>query len=274
MTNTTIPKKIHQIFIHCDGDDGDDFNTSPTQIEWQRHHPTWEYKRWTRKSCRDLMVANYSAALMQLYDAFPYDEQRVDTARFAILDQHGGICVDEGLYPTCPIDGFVAGSEEAFFLDGSNSIMAGVAGASIWKLALRRIYAPPSLRLSLFAKITRGALIAETTGHVMVRNLLESSCEIGTVGRFPRARMLVSSSSRAPPATVVVITATPEAVNAETWRKLKYIAMVILKVVVALIIIHIVLSLIFGYYVNRAVVARSAASVPRWKRAVVVAVKK
>jgi hypothetical protein len=86
--------------------------------------------------------------------------------------------------------------------------------------------------------------------------------------------MLVSSSSRAPPATVVVIAATPEAVNAETWRKLKYIAMVLLKVVVALIIIHIVLSLAFGYYVNRAVVARSAASVPRWKRAVVVAVKK
>ena len=72
---------------------------------WKRHHPEWEYRLWTDRSARNYVAENYPEAL-PAYDAFPYDIQRADFARYLILHGCGGVYADldmECLRPVSPL---------------------------------------------------------------------------------------------------------------------------------------------------------------------------
>jgi mannosyltransferase OCH1-like enzyme len=84
-----IPLIINQIW--------NDLNV-PDQYEplietWRQNHPYWRYKLWTYEMSREFIKDHYPAFLTT-YDAYPRDIQRVDAARYFILNKQGGLFVD------------------------------------------------------------------------------------------------------------------------------------------------------------------------------------
>jgi mannosyltransferase OCH1-like enzyme len=51
---------------------------------WQATHPDYTYRLWDDDELRELIAEEY-AWLLPTYDAYPYDTQRWDAARYAIL---------------------------------------------------------------------------------------------------------------------------------------------------------------------------------------------
>ncbi|KAM7210327.1 family 32 putative glycosyltransferase [Rhypophila decipiens] len=96
-TNRTqyIPKIIHQVFHNWD-----DPNNETLPADWDDVrktcidlNPGFEYRLWTAKTSRALIVQQYPFFL-KTYDAYPHAIQRVDAARYFILLHYGGIYLD------------------------------------------------------------------------------------------------------------------------------------------------------------------------------------
>ena len=88
-TPMRIPKIIHQMWKTSDVP-----STWRALAEsWKRHHPDWEYRLWTDEDCRRLVVERYPS-LLPVYDAYSYNIQRADAARYLILHAMGGVYAD------------------------------------------------------------------------------------------------------------------------------------------------------------------------------------
>jgi mannosyltransferase OCH1-like enzyme len=96
-----IPKIIHQVFGLWD-------NKMPKEIKrridkWKKLHPTYEYKLWDKKACKDFLRKKYNWFL-PLYESYQYHVQRADAIRYFILYEYGGIYADIDLEPAKPLD--------------------------------------------------------------------------------------------------------------------------------------------------------------------------
>jgi mannosyltransferase OCH1-like enzyme len=87
---TKVPAIIHQTWRDAD--------TIP--ISWQQasnscrsFHPNYEYRLWTDKDARILIEKEFPC-LLSTFDSYPYDIQRADVIRLAILYVYGGIYLD------------------------------------------------------------------------------------------------------------------------------------------------------------------------------------
>jgi hypothetical protein len=90
---TRLIKKIHQIW------DKEEY-----PIKYIKHrsslldkHSDWEYKLWNLNECRDLIKLKYNYFL-NIFDNFKYNIQKIDAARFFILDYEGGFYTDVDIY--------------------------------------------------------------------------------------------------------------------------------------------------------------------------------
>jgi mannosyltransferase OCH1-like enzyme len=179
----TIPKIIHQTYKthklpkH--------WLKSP--LEWKRLHPTWEYRFWTDEDLRNLVKSHYPTWL-KLYDSYPYPIQRVDAARYMILDTYGGVYSDLDLYPSKPIDALVGTQDEAYFVPSkhvpscfTNAFMASVPKAKIWKLVLAKLKDPPPVW-----GVTKHFYIMGTTGPIFLDKIIKN-CLTDTIGVLPNA---------------------------------------------------------------------------------------
>ncbi|RCI15983.1 hypothetical protein L249_3028 [Ophiocordyceps polyrhachis-furcata BCC 54312] len=103
--NRPVPRILHQIF-HNWHDPGNETLPADWQIVRQTClalHPTWEHKArwthpffmslWTEASSRRFIEAEYPFFL-DMYDAFKYPVQRVDTLRYFLMRHFGGIYMD------------------------------------------------------------------------------------------------------------------------------------------------------------------------------------
>jgi hypothetical protein len=89
---------------------------------WKRSHPDYEYILWTDASLRELVRSNYPW-LLETYDAYPYDTQRWDASRYAILHKHGG---EECSPSEWPLDGVMLPHIER------PTVPLSIAQASTW----------------------------------------------------------------------------------------------------------------------------------------------
>jgi len=85
ITHSTIPRKIHQIWLG---------STLPDRYKkltdtWKQLHPDWEYKLWT-----DADVPNIDIEKINIFKACNNNGMKSDILRYEILRQHGGIYVD------------------------------------------------------------------------------------------------------------------------------------------------------------------------------------
>jgi mannosyltransferase OCH1-like enzyme len=65
----------------------------PYVQSWKQYHPTWKYILWSDRDLRNLIQTHY-AWFLPVYDSYPTQIQRVDVARYFILDHMGGVYVD------------------------------------------------------------------------------------------------------------------------------------------------------------------------------------
>ncbi|KAL3904663.1 MAG: hypothetical protein SGPRY_011202 [Prymnesium sp.] len=99
-----IPKIIHQMYRT------DELPQEWADVPdmWATIHPDYTYMLWTDEMLRELIASNYSW-LLSTYDAYPYDTQRWDASRYAILHKYGGLYADLDLKPKERVDAMLRG---------------------------------------------------------------------------------------------------------------------------------------------------------------------
>lgn len=88
-----IIKKIHQIW---------DKNEYPVdfkqhQLSLIKNHQDWQYTLWDLTKCRDLIEKKYNYFL-NTFDNYKYNIEKIDAARFFILDYEGGFYTDIDIF--------------------------------------------------------------------------------------------------------------------------------------------------------------------------------
>jgi hypothetical protein len=146
-----IPRILHQTWK--DADVPREFGD--WQRSWLRHNPDWEYRFWTDASARRL-VAQQAEWLLPVYDAWPQEIQRVDTARYVWMLAFGGVYADLDFECLRPVDALlrdqrvVLGLEPAEHVNESahrhgldrivgNAFIASVPGDPFWAHVLRLV---------------------------------------------------------------------------------------------------------------------------------------
>jgi len=88
-----IPKMVHQMWID------DDLSTYPNQPssndEWKK---LYNVTLWTDKTIEQLIATDYPW-LYPLYQSYPYNIQRADVSRLAVIHKYGGIYADLDAFP-------------------------------------------------------------------------------------------------------------------------------------------------------------------------------
>ena len=136
-----IPKIIHQTWK--DNTIPDKWKISP--LMWKKYHPDWEYILWTDKMIRDYIKLFYPNVLNK-FDSYKYNIQRVDIIRYFILKDFGGIYSDLDLYPVSNIESYFKSNEDVYFVFlgnaygcVTNSFMASKKNAPIWTDVINNI---------------------------------------------------------------------------------------------------------------------------------------
>ncbi|MBW2446933.1 MAG: glycoside transferase family 32 [Deltaproteobacteria bacterium] len=130
----------------------------PFQRTWRELHPTWEYRLWTDADLRQLVEESHPSFL-SVYDAYPLEINRVDAARYLILERHGGVYVDMDFECLRPVEALLAGHEILLGLEPEahlevakaasrgidrivcNAFMASVPGHAFWGHVLAELRA-------------------------------------------------------------------------------------------------------------------------------------
>ena len=76
---------------------------APSLASWRRLHPEWNVILWTDATLREFVESTFPDRLA-LYDSFKYNIQRVDMARYCLLEHHGGVWCDLDIEPIVNLD--------------------------------------------------------------------------------------------------------------------------------------------------------------------------
>ena len=98
---SNIPKIIHQIWFQGENNIPD-FHKKYQNI-CKTMYSNWEYMFWDNDSITNLITENYPHLLFY-YNYFPHLVQKVDLARYIILNHYGGCYVDMDVECLKPID--------------------------------------------------------------------------------------------------------------------------------------------------------------------------
>lgn len=108
-------KKIHQIW------DKEDY-----PINYIKHrsslldtHNGWEYKLWDIKECRDLIKSKYNYFL-NTFDNLKYKIEKIDAARFFILDYEGGVYADIDIFFYKSVEDLFTNKKAVVFNENAN----------------------------------------------------------------------------------------------------------------------------------------------------------
>lgn len=94
-----IPKIIHQLWKTNSIPSG--FTGFVSKLK--QLHPTWEYKLWTDEMLATFIQSVYPEFVAR-YNAYPHHIQRVDAARYLILNSIGGVYIDLDIELVSAID--------------------------------------------------------------------------------------------------------------------------------------------------------------------------
>ena len=70
---------------------------------WKNLNPTWEYKLWTDEDMHDFISTKYSW-FIPTFEAYPEQIQRVDSFRYFIIYEYGGLYADLDIECFKPLD--------------------------------------------------------------------------------------------------------------------------------------------------------------------------
>ena len=122
------------------------------RASWRRHHPRHRHILWTDEQNRRFVRTHYPH-MLDTYDSYEVNIERVDAVRFMFLHKHGGIYADldfEALRPLDPLleehAGFDVvlgrmGDDEGFKDSIPNALMISKPGADFWLYVLEQMQA-------------------------------------------------------------------------------------------------------------------------------------
>ena len=101
-------RRIHQVFFrfHPDGRTLEDYPMFVASRDAFAAMDGWEYRLWDEEAVDGLIRERYPA-LFDIYRGLRYPVQRVDVAKYAIADAHGGVVCDLDVLPRCHLDDIV-----------------------------------------------------------------------------------------------------------------------------------------------------------------------
>lgn len=113
------------------------------QDSWLINNPTWKYKCWNLKDCRELVKKHFPEHL-SMYDSYPYQIQRCDCVRYFILYRYGGLYADMDYCCLKPWDSVLEKYNKGLYIvetpnkisnevHVSNSLMYSVKEHVFWK---------------------------------------------------------------------------------------------------------------------------------------------
>jgi len=124
-----IPKIIHQIWFQGENNIPKTYpNYSHT---WKKLNPLYEYMFWDQQSIETLII-NYYPELYNKYKSYPEIIQKIDMAKYIILNHFGGIYVDLDLEALKPVDKLISSHSIIFAKYGVNYFEKIVAYGSIF----------------------------------------------------------------------------------------------------------------------------------------------
>tara|TARA_E500000318_G_C3509405_1_gene191663 strand:- start:325 stop:972 length:648 start_codon:yes stop_codon:yes gene_type:complete len=105
-----VIKKIHQIW------DKDIFpkDFEKYQLSLKNKHLDWQYTLWDLNKCRNLIKKEYSYFL-DTFDNFKFNIEKIDAARFFILDFEGGFYADLDIFFYKNLEDLLIDKKAVFF---------------------------------------------------------------------------------------------------------------------------------------------------------------
>lgn len=135
-SENAIPRIIHQMYRSRELPE----KWKAASRAWVDMHAEYTYVLWTDEMLRQLIAEDYPW-LIKTYDAYPYDTQRWDASRYAILHKYGGVYADLDVGPVERIDPLVEGQQLILphtpNIGLTNALMASVAEHPFMCEALR-----------------------------------------------------------------------------------------------------------------------------------------
>ena len=133
-----IPHVIHQIWLQ--GKDHIAAKYLPGLEAWKQVHAGWGHILWDDRSIRELL-SEHSAWFLPMFCAYRHLNQRVDSARYFILYQHGGVYADIDTEPIRPLDLLLSDLPDVSLIVPKQSFSDFERCCSICSISLRAIAA-------------------------------------------------------------------------------------------------------------------------------------
>ena len=134
-----IPLILHQIWYQGGNQLPNKYRRY--RASWQRHHPAWQCILWDAASLR-AHIAAYCPDFLPIYAGFPHDIQRMDAARYCLLDTVGGLYADMDIECLRPVDELLSARELILCeTDGyNNALMGSTPGHALWKTVAKNFH--------------------------------------------------------------------------------------------------------------------------------------
>ncbi|WP_147197600.1 glycosyltransferase [Pantoea sp. MBD-2R] len=134
----SIPQLIHQVWFQGEAQLPEKYRRY--RASWQRHHPDFQCLLWDAHALRE-HVATHWPQFLPVYDAFPHDVQRMDSARYCLLATLGGIYADMDIECLRPVDELLAGHELILSETVGYNIafIASATGHPLWETVLHHL---------------------------------------------------------------------------------------------------------------------------------------
>lgn len=158
-----IPKKIHQIWI------GSELPSKYNDwcASWKKFNPDWEYKLWNEEDILSILSPEKKKAFLESTSFGP----KGDIARYAILEQFGGVYCDTDFECTMPLDEITDSC--TLFAANIFSNIPEIAGGIMGSIPNHPMVHEVSLRLENPVKSTNSKEILLTSGPAFLTRVLE-----------------------------------------------------------------------------------------------------
>lgn len=132
ITPTGIPRIIHQIWYQGETQLPDKYKHF--RDTWKTNHPEWQFILWDEMSMRDFIASDYEF-FKKYFDEYPLNIQRMDSARYFILNTFGGFYIDTDVENLKPIDELLADHQliVSETIGYNNAIIGSVPNHPIWQ---------------------------------------------------------------------------------------------------------------------------------------------
>ena len=134
----SIPRIVHQIWYQGQNQVPDKYRRY--RETWQQHHPDWQCMLWDAHTLRE-HVASHWPQFLPIYDAYPQDVQRMDSARYCLLATQGGLYADLDIECLRPVDELLTGHELILSQTVGYNIafIASAAAHPLWETVLNHL---------------------------------------------------------------------------------------------------------------------------------------